>query len=245
MIAVLSPSKTLRELNFSIEPTEPHFDKDAKKLNKVLQKYDVSELMKLMDISEKLAILNHDRYKHFQKAPAFPAGWLFHGDVFNGLAIDDFTKEDITYSNQHIRVLSGMYGVLRLTDSIKPYRLEMGTKLHTTKGKTLYDYWGDRVTKEILKHPEADILVNLASKEYAKVLNLKTLRIPVLEIEFMEIRKGKPVGIPLFSKKARGLMARFMVKTKAVHAKDLKAFDYDGYSFAKELSHDYKYVFTR
>lgn len=245
MIAVLSPSKSMRELDFPIKTTLPRFLEDAKKLNTVLKKYDVSDLMKLMDISEKLAILNHDRYKHFTKAASFPAGWLFHGDVFNGLAIDDFSQADISYSDSHIRVLSGMYGVLRLTDSIKPYRLEMGTKLHTKKGKNLYEYWGTRIAKEILKSPEATLIVNLASKEYARVLKFDSMPIPVLEIEFMEIRKGQPVGIPIYSKKARGLMARFMVKTKATKPEELKAFDYEGYAFSKALSNDYKYVLTR
>lgn len=245
MIAVLSPSKTMREIDFSIETTKPRFHLDASKLNAVLKKYDVADLMELMDISEKLAVKNHDRYQHFTKSPTFPAGWLFHGDVFAGVAIDDFNEADIAYSDGHIRVLSGMYGLLRLTDEIKPYRLEMGTRLPTQAGKNLYDYWGNRIVKEILKTPEADLLVNLASKEYARVLQLSTFPRPVLEVEFLEIRKGKPQGIPLFSKKARGLMARFMVKNKAESVEELKAFDYEGYSFAEKLSHDYKYVFTR
>ena len=245
MIAVLSPSKTLREIDFSVEMTKPVFENDARKLNTLLKKYDVSDLMKLMDISEKLAVQNHDRYRNFAKAPSFPAGWLFHGDVFNGLAIDDFTKEDIAYANDHIRVLSGMYGLLLLTDAIKPYRLEMGTRLPNAKGKNLNEYWGKRVVKEVTKQPQADLLVNLASKEYARVLGLDTISIPVLNIEFMELRKGKPMGIPLFSKKARGLMARFMIKTKAAAKEELKAFDYEGYTFSKELSDDFRYVFIR
>ncbi len=245
MIAVLSPSKTLREIDFSVEMTKPVFENGARKLNTLLKKYDVSDLMKLMDISEKLAVQNHDRYRNFAKAPSFPAGWLFHGDVFTGLAIDDFTKEDIAYANDHIRVLSGMYGLLLLTDAIKPYRLEMGTRLPNAKGKNLYEYWGKRVVKEVTKQPQSDLLVNLASKEYARVLGLDTISIPVLNIEFMELRKGKPMGIPLFSKKARGLMARFMIKTKAAAKEELKAFDYEGYSFSKELSDDFRYVFIR
>ncbi len=245
MIAVLSPSKTMREESFDLETTEPKFKNDAKKLAQVLRKYDVADLMALMKISEKLAVQNFDRFKGFNKAETYPAAWLFHGDVFNGVAIDDFTEEDIIYAQKHIRVLSGMYGILRPLDAIRPYRLEMGTKLSTEKGNNLYDYWGHKVQKELTKIPEADLLVNLASKEYAKVLDLKSIQIPVLEVEFMEIRKGRPVGIPLFSKTARGRMARWMVKEQAETKDDLKGFDYDGYEFSGDLSDDWKYVFTR
>lgn len=165
--------------------------------------------------------------------------------MFNGLAIDEFDASDLDYAEDHLRILSGLYGILRLRDGIKPYRLEMGTRLVTDKGNDLYEFWGNKVSKELVKSPQADLLVNLASKEYSRVLHLPALPIPVLTVEFMEIRSGKPVGIPLFSKKARGLMARYMAKTKAAVKEDLKSFDYEGYTFSEELSDDWTYVFTR
>lgn len=245
MIAVVSPSKTMREEHFEIETTEPKFKNDAKKLAQVLRKYEVADLMDLMKISEKLAVQNFERFKSFNRAETYPAAWLFHGDVFHGLKIDDFTEQDIDYAQDHLRILSGLYGILRPRDAIRPYRLEMGTKLPTDKGANLYQFWGARVQKELVKSPEGDLLVNLASKEYSRVLDPKSIAIPVLEVEFMEIRKGQPVGIPLFSKTARGSMARWMIKEKAQEKEDLQDFDYDGYEFSGELSDDWKYVFTR
>lgn len=245
MIAVLSPAKTMREEEFDIETTEPRFKRDAGVLVKQLRQMDVADLMKLMKISEKLAIQNHDRFQKYSRATRYPAGWLFNGDVFDGLAIDEFTKEDIAYADDHIRILSGLYGVLRLRDAIRPYRLEMGTRLKTDKGANLYEYWDKKVVRELLKSPAADLVVNLASNEYNKVLQLNTIDVPVLEIEFKENRQDKPTGIPLYSKIARGLMARYMVKSKAQKKEDLQGFDYEGYAFSEELSDEWNYVFIR
>lgn len=245
LIAVVSPSKTMREEPVDLTTTEPRFKNEAKKLAQVLRRYDVSQLMDLMGISEKLAITNHDRFKEFNRAREYPAAWLYHGDVFNGLAVEDFSAADMEYAQEHLRILSGLYGLLRPLDAIRPHRLEMGTKLPTGKGKDLYDYWGHKVTRELLKSPQADLLVNLASKEYSRVLDLKTMAIPVLEVEFMEIRQGRPLGIPLFSKKARGSMARYLILQRADSKEALQGFDYDGYEFSERLSNDWKYVFTR
>lgn len=245
MIAVLSPAKSLRETEFAIETTVPRFVRDAGKLVSLLKQKDVSELMELMDISEKLAVLNHDRFRRFSHAPRYPAGWLMHGDVYIGLNIDDFTAKDIAFADDHIRILSGLYGLLRLRDEVRPYRLEMGTRLATDKGKTLYDFWGHRIRKELLKSPGADLIVNLASQEYSRVLDLTTIDAPVLTVEFKEVRGGKLQMIPLYSKIARGMMARFMVKTRAESKEALKDFDYEGYGFNKALSDEWTYVFTR
>lgn len=245
MIAVLSPAKSLREEPFAVETTAPRFARDAGRLVSLLKKKDVSELMELMDISEKLAVLNHDRFRHFSRARRYPAGWLMHGDVYIGLGIDDFSPEDIAYADDHIRILSGLYGLLRLRDEIRPYRLEMGTRLVTDKGKTLYDYWGHRVRKELLKSPAGDLIVNLASQEYSRVLDLATIDAPVLTVEFKEIRGSSVQMIPLYSKIARGMMARYMVKTRAESKEALKGFDYEGYAYNDALSDEWTYVFTR
>lgn len=245
MIAVLSPSKTLLEQNAPVSPTEPLFQKDAQALAARLREHDVGELMQLMQLSEHLALLNYDRMRTFRYAPEFPAAWLYHGDVFRGLAISDFKPDDIAYADEHLRILSGLYGLLRPRDAVRPHRLEMGTRLATKKGTTLYDYWSDRILKALLKDPACDLIVNLASKEYSRVLLSHDVPVPVLEVEFKEMRRGRLTGIPLFSKKARGLMARYMAKTKAKRKEDLLAFHYEGYAFSEQGSGEWHYVFTR
>lgn len=245
MIAILSPSKTLREIPSPVETTKPKFDRDARKLAQVMKTVDIPGLMKLMKISEKLAVLNFERYQYFKKSPAYAAGWLFYGDVFESLAIDDFSQADIDYAQDHLRILSGLYGLLRIRDGIKPYRLEMGSKLETDRGKNLYDYWGDRLMKSLAKEAKGQVIVNLASQEYNKAARLDQIGGQVLDVSFLEIRQGIAKGIPLFSKKARGLMARFMVKEKAKEKEDLKSFDYEGYAFSEERSDETSYVFIR
>lgn len=245
MIAVLSPSKTLRELKPEVTTTEPIFQKEANRLALILKKETVNGLSELMHLSEKLAILNYDRFQSYKKAPAYPAGWLYWGDVFHGLAIDDFTEEEVQFAKDHLRVLSGLYGLLRITDNIVPYRLEMSTKVANKEGKDLYAFWGNKLKKQLEKELGQDVLINLASKEYSRALKLSEFKGPVLEVDFLELRGKKTVNIPLFSKKARGLMARYLVKTKAKTKEDLQGFDLEGYRFSKELSGELHYVFVR
>lgn len=245
MIAVLSPSKTLNEKLQGIKTTDPVFKKDAESLVRILKKESVPELMSLMNISEKLAHSNFLRYKDFKKNPVYPAAWLFKGDVFRGLGIEDFNDEQIEYGQDHIFTLSGLYGFLRFKDGIHSYRLEMGTSLENPKGKNLYEFWGDRVYKRIIKETKTDVIINLASKEYSRVLNLKEAKVKVIEIEFLEKRKGTYTQIPLFSKKARGLMARFMAKSKAKNPEDLKKFNLEDYEYNDSLSSKENFVFTK
>lgn len=245
MLAVLSPSKALRERPAPVSATAPLFEQDADCLAARLRQQDVGEWMHLMGLSENLALINYDRMRSFRSAPAHPAAWLYHGDVFRALSIDDFTPQEIAYAQKHLRILSGLYGILRPTDAVRPHRLEMGTRLKTGKGATLYDYWGDRVLKALLSETACDLIVNLASKEYSRVLFSHEVPVPVLEVEFKEKRHGQFKAVPLYSKQARGLMARYMAKTQVKRIEDLLAFDEEGYAYSEQLSDRWHYVFTR
>jgi len=246
MIAVLSPSKTLNEkINHDGKITEPLFKKDAAKLVRILKRYTVPQLIDLMGISENLAELNFLRFRNFTKSEKYPASLIFAGDVWKNVGASDFTPEEMEYGQKHIFILSGLYGFLRFTDCIAPYRLEMGTKLKTEDFNNLYEFWDGRVIKKLLKETGTDTIINLASKEYSKVLNLKNQKVRVIDIDFLEKRKGKFVQIALFSKNARGLMARYMAKNTIKDPEGMKEFDLDGYEFNGQLSSKEKFVFTR
>ncbi len=245
MIAIVSPSKTMKEEPVKVKTTTPQFIEDTKILVKEMQNYEIKDLKKLMDISEDLATLNFERFQNFDKAEDYPATYLFRGDVFKGLDIDTLDDEDLSYLNNHLRILSGLYGVLRPLDKIKPYRLEMGTELSTNRGKDLYDFWDDKVQKSLEKDAKDNILINLASKEYSRVIREKTINLKVIDVDFKDYRKGKYRIIAFYAKVARGEMARFMAKNKVKTVEELKSFDYRGYSFNEHLSHEEKLVFTR
>lgn len=253
MIVLLSPAKTLNEdVNQSDAMTKPQFASHANKLVKTLKSYSAGDLKKLMSISDKLAEENANRYQSFKsRSPekyGFPAVHLFAGDVYRGLGAEDFTKKDESYAQNHLRILSGLYGILKPLDSIQPYRLEMGTSLSTERGNNLYQFWGDDVTKELnktLERQKDQLIVNLASNEYFKVINKKKLKGDVLDIGFKEFRDGKLKFISFSAKVARGLMARYIVKNQVSNKKDLKGFDYEGYSFSEDESVDQKWTFVR
>jgi cytoplasmic iron level regulating protein YaaA (DUF328/UPF0246 family) len=254
MIAILSPAKSLDfEKQFNLRDTKTRFNEESNQLIEVLKIRSEKEIQDLMSISENLAELNVERYNNFKKRTpkhAKQAILAFQGDVYQGLKAEDFTHEEHDYAQQHIRILSGLYGLLRPLDLIQPYRLEMGTKLETDKGNNLYDFWGDKITKELkkdLKSQGDNILINLASNEYFKSVNKKDLKkdFQIIDIEFKDFKNGKYKIISFFAKKARGLMSRFIVKNQITKAEDLKGFDLDGYSFDAEESTNVKFVFKR
>lgn len=245
MIAIVSPSKTMKEEPVLVKTTTPLFIEDTQVLAQEMKKYGVKDLEKLMDISEDLATLNHDRFQAFDEAIEYPATYLFRGDVFRGLDVDTLSEEEIDYLSDHLRILSGLYGALKPLDMIKPYRLEMGTKLSSRRGKDLYAFWGDRVQKSLEDESTDKILINLASKEYSKVIKAKTIDLKVIDVEFKEQRRTGYKIIAFYAKVARGEMARFMAKTNAKTIEDLKAFNYSGYTFNEKLSNEEKLVFTR
>ncbi len=245
MIAIVSPSKTMKEEPVKVKTTCPRFLKDTELLVHEMKKYGVNDLKNLMDISHDLATLNHDRFQNFDEASEYPATYLFRGDVFKGVDVDTLSEDELDYLNDHLRILSGLYGVLRPLDQIKPHRLEMGTKLSTNRGKNLYSFWDDNVQKSLEEDSKDRILINLASKEYSKVIKAKTIDLQVIDVDFKEQRKGRYKIIAFYSKVARGEMARFMAKNKAKTIEDLKGFNYSGYAYNEKLSHEENLVFTR
>lgn len=250
MLIVLSPAKTLDEspaIPAAVQPTVPQFARDASALAKLLAGYSEPQMMKLMGISAKLAALNAGRYVQFSETPAHPCAWMFRGDVYTGLDIDTLPDAALPALQDRVRILSGMYGLLRPFDTMRPYRLEMGTTLKTAKGKNLYDYWGTRIAAALNDAAEAantDVLLNLASQEYSAAIAPKALKLAQVNVHFKERKGNKLQVIGLFAKKARGTMARWVAE-HAVGAKDVFAFDADGYRFDRELSDPTNLTFVR
>jgi len=233
--------------------SNPFFESEAQELAHVLKSKSQTDLQDLMDISDNLTELNYKRYQKMQFEPqpdsARAALDVFEGDVYKG--IDSHTMEEAhwQYAQQHIRILSGLYGYLRPLDQIQAYRLEMGTNLSIDKEtKNLYEFWQPRLWKVIekdLKNQDHAIIINLASNEYFKALPLKHHSAKVLEIKFKEWRDGKLKFISFYAKKARGLMARYMMDHGVSKPKELQSFDYEGYQFESNLSSEWEWVFTR
>ncbi len=254
MIILTSPAKTLDEnAGKNIEnTTEPQFTREALQLVRILKKKKRHELQDLMSISENLAGINVARYKTFQKEfnldNANPSIYAFKGDVYQGLNVEDMTGEDLAFAQKHLRILSGLYGVLRPLDLMQAYRLEMGTSLENKRGKNLYHFWGDKITNAInkeLKNHEDQHIINLASNEYFKAINKKKLKYPVTNIGFKEWRNGKLSFLSFNAKKARGMMIHYIIKNRIQEIEHLQGFDYDGYGFDEEASTGNNMLFTR
>ena len=254
MIILLSPAKTLdyETPSINIPHTIPNLLSNSKKLIKNLKEKKPEEISNLMNISDKLATLNSDRYKSWKglkekSKNSKQAIFVFKGDVYQGLDIDSFGKKDLEYSQNHLRLLSGLYGLLRPLDIIEPYRLEMGTKLKTNKGKNLYEFWGQEICNEIikdLKSLKSNTIINLASNEYFdSVKDIKNTA-NVISPVFKDFSKGKYKIISFYAKKARGLMTAWILKNK-VKDNELKNFNVDGYYFAKDESTENSPVFLR
>ncbi|WP_452221526.1 peroxide stress protein YaaA [Lacinutrix salivirga] len=252
MKLVLSPAKSL-DLDSKL-PTTKHteacFLNEAERLNTLLKKKSPKSLSKLMGISDNLANLNYERNQDFQlpfnSKNARPAAYAFNGDVYKGLDAYTIKKENLDTLQNTVRILSGLYGVLKPLDLIQPYRLEMGTKLPIGKNKNLYEFWKTKVTKQLNSELKADeLFLNLASNEYFKAVDAKALKVPVINVDFKEFKNGKYKTISFFAKQARGLMARYVVDTNAKTLEDIKAFNLDNYGFSDELSKPNHLVFTR
>ncbi|NCF70806.1 MAG: peroxide stress protein YaaA [Chlamydiales bacterium] len=249
---VLSPSKTL---DFESETPsaalqEPLLLKKSKKLADTLKKHSVEELMKLMGISEKLALLNHSRFQTF-KIP-FPRGesksclFAFQGDVYTGLDASSLNKTQLNYADNHLSILSGFYGLLRPLDHILPYRLEMGCPLKNEKGKNLYEFWDLEIQKALKARMDSSkdkVLVNLASEEYFKSIAPKSFPLEIIECKFKNLRKDKYKVISFIAKKARGKMARFIIKNRPTKIEEFYEFKDDGYRFIRKESDDKTLVF--
>lgn len=254
MLTLLSPAKTL---DFSPTPdglatTEPRFGRDIAALMRRCKQLDVQSLRDLMNLSEPLAELNRERFQAmhwpFTTQTAKPCLLAFQGDVYRRLDADSLTKSDLEWAQHHVRILSGLYGLLRPLDLIQPYRLEMGTRLDNSRGKNLYEFWGNRLVDSLnAEHAENPVaaVLNLASNEYVKAVPTKRLAPPMVTAVFQEIRDGEPRTIAFLAKKARGLMARYVIDNRIEDPADLKSFAEENYGFRAELSTDDRLVFTR
>lgn len=254
MIIVLAPAK---RLNFSSpglrDPNSmPEFKEEATVIASKLKNLSPDGLMKLMGISAKLAYLNHDRHQEWRLADRVPeakqALLAYEGDVYNGLQASDLTGEDLAWAQDHVRILSGLYGILRPLDLIMPYRLEFATKLKIDRYNDLYSYWNDHIFRSlhVLKEKEGSgTLVNLASAEYYKSFDAEALGFDVITPVFKEYRNGEYKFFSMFGKKARGLMTRFIIDRRIADPEQMKLFDTDGYLFNEPLSNEKEWVFTR
>jgi cytoplasmic iron level regulating protein YaaA (DUF328/UPF0246 family) len=252
MLTVISPAKSLDMEPVSLIPTQPDFQADAVRLSKTAKNLTLGELKGLMRISDDLARLNRDRFRAFAAEPAAeavkPAALAFNGDTYQGLEAKTLDADDMAWAQDHLRILSGLYGLLRPLDAIQPYRLEMGSRLKTRRGKSLYDYWGDTIAKALHAQGQAvgaDTLVNCASQEYFGAADRKALKLRVITPQFMEVKDDRPRIVSFFAKRARGAMARFVIQNRVTHLDDLRGFSTGGYAFDGDLSDGDKLVFVR
>uniref|UniRef100_UPI00404850DC peroxide stress protein YaaA n=1 Tax=Algoriphagus sp. TaxID=1872435 RepID=UPI00404850DC len=250
MLIVISPAKTLDYSNPEYSShTQPDFPTEVKNLVGVLKKKSASQISKLMHLSDSLAVLNEERYKTFSETfnpeNSKQAVLAFKGEVYAKMEADHFSPEDLDFAQQHLRILSGLYGLLKPLDLIQPYRLEMGTQLQTKKGNNLYQYWGTKISKALNELGEERPLVNLASQEYFKAVDQKTLKMPVITIHFKEYKEGKYQVIGFFAKQARGMMARYAILNRITDPEQLKVFREEGYEFSAPLSTAQDWVFVR
>lgn len=252
MLTVISPAKTL---DFDSPATtkkssSPVFPRQTKDLVGIMKKKSARDLSKLMGISPKLAELNAGRYQNFKTRTndAKQAVLAFKGDVYIGLEAEQYGERDFTFAQKNLRILSGLYGVLKPLDLIQPYRLEMGTKLKNGRGKTLYDFWGDSIGQSLadeLTSHRNKTLINLASNEYFNAVDTSVLPGRIITPVFKDFSNGTYKVLSFFAKKARGSMASFIVHNRINKPDDIKAFNVDGYVFNEGFSSDSQWVFTR
>ena len=254
MLMVISPAKTLDYTsplateNF----TQPRYLEQSSQLVEVLRKLSPNQLADLMKLSDKLAGLNVARFTEWQSdftlENARQAILAFKGDVYTGLDAESLTDADFHYAQQHLRILSGLYGVLRPLDLMQPYRLEMGTKLQNSAGTNLYEFWGEGITESLnqcLSEQKASVLLNLASNEYFKAVKPKQLNATLINVDFKDLKNGQYKIISFYAKKARGIMARYVIQNKIDSSEALKDFTEQGYYYSAEQSKPTHLVFLR
>lgn len=254
MLALISPAKTL-DYSTALptdEYTQPRFLEQSAELIEVCRALSSTQVASLMKVSEKIAQLNVERFRDWQPnfdfSNARQAIYAFKGDVYTGLDAYSLNDKQIQFAQQHLRMLSGLYGVLRPLDLMMPYRLEMGTKLNNHMGKNLYSFWGDQITQlinEDLEKAGSQILLNLASDEYYKAVNEKNIQAKIIKPVFLDQKNGEYKIISFYAKKARGLMSRFMIEHEVSNIEQLHAFNTDGYYFDDVNSNDNEIVFKR
>jgi len=252
MKILLSPAKSLdfkSELPTS-KSTSICFEKEAQHLNSILKSKNPKELSDLMSISSKIADLNYERNHSwslpFTNTNARQAVYAFSGDVYRGLDAYSIDDSRIDFLQNSVRIISGLYGLIKPLDLIQPYRLEMGTKLAFDSNKNLYDYWRKKITDQLNSELiENEPVLNLASNEYFKAIDLKVINTDVYSANFKQLKNGNYKTIAIFSKKARGMMTRFIIDNNITDITDIKSFDTDGYRFHKDLSTEKELIFTR
>ena len=254
MLSILSPAKTL---DYETPPTtkkatQPLFVEQAASLVASARELDPSDIGSLMGVSERIAVLNHQRFMNwdpvFSLDNAKQAVLAFKGDVYTGLEADSLSAPQLTFAQKHLRILSGLYGLLRPLDLMQPYRLEMGLPFHNALGKNLYEFWGDSITDALASHLKASgskTLVNLASNEYFKAVRPKQLDAEVITPQFKDLKSGQYKMISFFAKKARGLMARYIIEEALNSPEGLKDFKKEGYYFSAKHSDGTNWVFLR
>lgn len=254
MLVVISPAKKLDWDSRDVTTTQPDFQDDAARLAATAREMTVDDLKALMSLSDNLAKLNRDRFKAFEDTPEAdatrPAAFAFAGDTYQGLEVGSLDPDELDWAQEHLRILSGLYGVLRPRDAIQPYRLEMGSRLKTERGKNLYDYWGDQLSEALNAQGDkigTHTLVNCASQEYFGAVAPKALNLRVITPAFMEDKgDGKgPKIVSFYAKKARGAMARYIIQHRLTDTDGLLDFDSGGYAYQPELSTPDKPVFVR
>lgn len=253
MLMVISPAKTLDYESplATRDCSQPAFLDDACELIDQLKTLEPHQVSNLMSISDKLGQLNAERFQSwhtpFTPDNARQAVLAFKGDVYTGLDAESFSDDDFRFAQQHLRILSGLYGLLRPLDLMQPYRLEMGTRFSNTRGKDLYEFWGDRITEALNQELAADdgVLVNLASNEYFKSVRKKALNARLITPQFKDWKNGQYKMISFYAKKARGLMCRYAIENRITQVDDLKGFDLEGYQFSADQSDQNNWTFLR
>ena len=252
MLIVLSPAKAL---DFTAAPpaaplTAPQLADQTAELAKTTARLRTIDLKQMMSLSDALAKLNRERFQAFQpdSEDGLQAAFAFNGDVYRGLKARDLDRKALAWAQDHLRILSGLYGVLRPMDAIQPYRLEMGVKIKTKRGQSLYDFWGPRIAQNLdaaLARQKDKTVVNCASQEYFGAVDRAALKAPVISCRFLEEKDGEARIMSFFAKKARGMMARYAIDNRVERAAELKAFDREGYRFVTSLSTDDEFTFAR
>ena len=249
MLAVISPSKTQDFSSSNVDVfTKTRQIEQSQILIDLLKTKTQSEIASLMSISDKLSKLNFDRFQTFSTpftlTNAKQALLAFKGDVYNGIDAPNLSSQDLDFAQSCVRMLSGLYGVIRPLDLIQPYRLEMGTRLENDKGKNLYKFWSDKIS-QILNEDESSVIINLASNEYFKGIDKKSLNAKIINIAFKELKGDTYKIIGIYAKRARGLMVNYMIKNRITKSDDLKNFNVEDYKFRQDMSDESTWVFTR
>ena len=237
----ISPAKSLDLISKppAVQESQPYFLNEANSLNRILKNKTVNNLIDLMNLSEKLSQLNWERNQNFITGDSRPAIFTFNGDVYSGLDPYSFSNKKLDTLQKNLRIISGLYGILRPFDLIQPYRLEMGTSLRIGKNNNLYEFWKKKITNHIIKEINHDeVIVNLASKEYSLAINFKSIKNSVISPVFKDFKNGKLQIISFYAKKARGAMSRFLIEKDANSINDILKFSEDGYAFSEVDTND-------